>query len=158
VNDVSKNIRSYAFTILDGNITFEAANVPCFTKVPPRQSFPYVVIKTGTGTPNHMKDSPYMIYELIVEVNTRMEKNVGGQDDCDDITDSIIALLGPLSQNTTAFTDDAAFMITGPNFFPYEDDDDNFHYYSKRISYEVHVQQTTALQEFYGGVGYFIVN
>jgi predicted GH43/DUF377 family glycosyl hydrolase len=138
VNDVSKNLRAYIFTQIDGNITF-GSNVPCFTKAPPNQAFPYIVVKTSTFTPDHTKDKSGGIYQVDIEVNTRFEKNRGGQDDCDDISNEIMQILSPLGRHTSTFGNNSMYLFTGPNILPLEDDDDNFHYYSKRLTYEAHV-------------------
>lgn len=139
MNDVSKNIRAFVFTTINGNITFSAANVPCYTKAPPKAAYPYIIVKNTGMIDDPTKDKTGGVYEFSVRVDTRFEKNKGGQDDVDDISNSITGLLRTLGTHTSDFGSDTMWLLKMVSERYLEDDDDQYHYYSKILTFEAHV-------------------
>lgn len=140
MNDVSKNIRAYVFTQVDGNITFNAANVPLYTKAPPNATYPYVIVKSTGLADEPTKDKFGGIYEIQLEIITRFNINLGGQDDADDISNSILNLLRLRTQSSD-FGSDTMYILKQTNQRYIEDDDQEFHYYTKILTFEAYVSE-----------------
>ena len=141
MNDVSKNIREYIFTALDGNVNDAgASNVPCFSKAPPNQAYPYIIIKNISMSDNPLKDSFGGVYQINVEAHTRFNRPLGGQDDVDVISDNILALLRLRTQSSD-FGSDSMYMLKQINQVYIEDEDEQFEYYTKIQTWEAHVYE-----------------
>ncbi len=139
MNDVSADIRSYFRTLLFGNVTFNSANVEVSTKALPDTSYPYVVMKTAGMTDFRTKDKFGATYETTFEIVQRYEKNLGSQDDVDNISNQILGLVPREVEN--AFTSDTMYINKFTNARTIERDDEHHEYYSKFLTFETYVSE-----------------
>lgn len=89
-------IKAYK-TALDGNITYNATNVPVFTWTPATEQAPYIYISDFTDFTDFegtCKDTWGHNTTTLIEVVTRFEGDSGSQLPVNEITNSIIELIG----------------------------------------------------------------
>ena len=155
MNDNSKNVRGYIYEQLNGNITVmegsaEASTdyvVPIVAKATDLTTYPYIVVRTSNFIDESLKDKFYGTYEVEIQIHTRFPLNYGGQDDADDISNSVLQLIR--NHNTTVeFLGEVdgeevvlytMFIFKQTNQRYIQDDDGQYDYYQKTLVFECKV-------------------
>ena len=123
MNDSTKNVRGYIYGLLNDNITYDASAVPVVAKATDQTTYPFIV-----GG----------VYEVQVQVHTKYPLNYGGQDDCDDISNSILQAIR-VRNATSDFGADTMYIFKQTNQRYLEDDDGQYEYFTKILVFESNV-------------------
>jgi len=138
MNDSTKNVRAYIYGLLDGNITHDGSGVTVVNKATDETSYPYIVVQATGMVDDSLKDRFGGVYEVQVQVHTKFPLNYGGQDDCDDIVNSILQTIR-LRNATSDFGADTMYMFKQTNQRYLEDDDGQYEYFTKTVVFEANV-------------------
>jgi hypothetical protein len=138
MNDSTKNVRAYIYGLLDGNITHDGSGVTVVNKATDETSYPYIVVQATGMVDDSLKDRFGGVYEVQVQVHTKFPLNYGGQDDCDDIANSILQTIR-LRNATSDFGADTMYMFKQTNQRYLEDDDGQYEYFTKTVVFEANV-------------------
>ena len=138
MNDSTRNVRAYIYGLLDGNITHDGSGVTVVNKATDQTSYPYIVVQATGMVDDSLKDRFVGVYEVQVQVHTKYPLNYGGQDDCDDISNSILQTIR-LRNATSDFGADTMYMFKQTNQRYLEDDDGQYEYFTKIIVFEANV-------------------
>jgi len=138
MNDSTRNVRAYIYGLLDGNITHDGSGVTVVNKATDQTSYPYIVVQATGMVDDSLKDRFGGVYEVQVQVHTKYPLNYGGQDDCDDISNSILQTIR-LRNATSDFGADTMYMFKQTNQRYLEDDDGQYEYFTKIIVFEANV-------------------
>ena len=138
MNDSTKNVRAYIYGLLDGNITHDGSCVTVVNKATDETSYPYIVVQATGMVDDSLKDRFGGVYEVQVQVHTKFPLNYGGQDDCDDISNSILQTIR-LRNATSDFGADTMYMFKQTNQRYLEDDDGQYEYFTKTVVFEANV-------------------
>lgn len=95
----SKLIQIAYYNALNGNITYNASNVPVYDVVPPTQSYPYIVLGSQSVTHEGTKNSFGVEVFMEVDVVTGYQGSYGGKSQAYDIADDIIQLIATRSSS-----------------------------------------------------------
>jgi hypothetical protein len=138
MNDTSKNVRAYIYALINGNITHDASAVPVVAKPTDLTTYPYIVIQSSNFADDSLKDRFYGVHEVEIQVHTKFPLNFGGQDDCDEISNSILNLVR--TRNATSdFGNDTMFLFKQTTQRYINDDDGQFDYYTKSLFFDAEV-------------------
>lgn len=138
MNDTAKSVRAYVFTQLNGNISYGGSNVPVVAKPTDLTSYPYIVVSTNAFVDDGTKDRFGGVHDLSIEIHTRHKLNVGGQDDADDISNLVLQQIR-VRQATSDFGDDTMYMFVLRGMRWQYDDDGDYDYYTKVLSFDANV-------------------
>jgi len=138
MNDSTRDVRAYIYGLLDGNITHDGSGVTVVNKATDQTSYPYIVVQATGMVDDSLKDRFGGVYEVQVQVHTKYPLNYGGQDDCDDISNSILQTIR-LRNATSDFGADTMYMFKQTNQRYLEDDDGQYEYFTKIIVFEANV-------------------
>ena len=155
MNDNSKNVRGYIYEQLNGNITVmecsaEASTdyvVPIVAKATDLTTYTYIVVQTSNYADDSLKTNFYGTYEVEIQIHTRFPLNYGGQDDVDDISNSILKLIRNHSTTVEFLGEvdgeevvlDTMFIFKQTNQRYIQDDDGQYDYYQKTLVFECQV-------------------
>ena len=138
MNDTSKNVRAYIYSQLNGNITHDASAVSVVAKPTDLTSYPYIVVQSSNFADDSLKDRFYGVHEVEVQVHTKFPLNFGGQDDCDDISNSILQLIRAHDASSD-FGSDTMFVFKQTSQRYLNDDDGQYDYYTKSLFFDADV-------------------
>ena len=93
MRDSSNEIKAAYITLLDGNLTLNAVDVPVFDTVKANQATPYVYFSEFEFVEDSCKDNFDGTVIMGLTVVTKYTNAVGGVDDSDDIGGQVLALL-----------------------------------------------------------------
>tara|TARA_R100000935_G_C2752948_1_gene130444 strand:- start:41 stop:469 length:429 start_codon:yes stop_codon:yes gene_type:complete len=138
MNDSTKNVRAYIYGLLNGNITHDSSGVTVVNKATDQTSYPYIVVQATGMVDDSLKDRFGGVYEVQVQVHTRFPLNFGGQDDCDDISNSILQRIR-VRNAISDFGADTMYLFKQTNQRYLEDDDGQYEYFTKTLVFEANV-------------------
>ena len=139
MNDVSKDIRAYLYGLLNGNVTFNSSTVPVLANPRGDTTYPYILIKSVSMSDISLKDKFGATYFVSIEIHSRFDVDEGGgQDDIEDISNTVLGLVRT-RQATSDFGADTMHLFKLASTIDREDDDEQYHYFLKMLTFECEV-------------------
>ena len=138
MNDSTKSVRAYIYELLLNNIIYDASAVTVVNKATDQTIYPYIVVQATGMVDDSLKDRFGGVYEVQVQVHTKFPLNFGGQDDSDDISNSILQRIR-VRNAVSDFGDDTMYMFKQTNQRYLEDDDGQYEYFTKTLVFEANV-------------------
>ena len=138
MNDSTKDVRAYIYGLLYNNIIHDASAVTVVNKATDQTIYPYIVVQATGMVDDSLKDRFGGVYEVQVQVHTKYPLNYGGQDDCDDISNSILQAIR-VRNATSNFGADTMYIFKQTNQRYLEDDDGQYEYFTKILVFESNV-------------------
>lgn len=137
----NKDLRTYVYGLLDGNVLDDAsAVVPVTNFAYAGIAYPHITVQNFAFAEDGTKDRHGGDYGIVIEVSTRFEINFGGQDQVDEIASNIIALLPVRKSPTTTLGTGlqfASFSHRSTNDF--DEEDEQYRYVYKRMIFEAYI-------------------
>lgn len=81
------------YAALNGNITYNSANVPIYDRVPKNTTFPYIIFQSYTGVDESNKSNYMKEVTVTVQVVTGFDLEQGGKEESDNIADQILQII-----------------------------------------------------------------
>lgn len=140
MNDTTKSLRAYIYSALNGNISYAGNNVPIVNKPSDTTNYPYISVYGFSFVDDGTKDKFGGVHQVHISVNTRFPINIGGQDEADDIANSILQQIR-VRGVTSDFGSDSMFIFRLTNTRSQDEDDDQYWYYTKVLVFEATVME-----------------
>ena len=138
MNDSTKDVRAYIYGLLYNNIIHDGSSVTVVNKATDETTYPYIVVQATGMVDDSLKDRFGGVYEVQIQVHTKYPLNYGGQDDSDDISNSILQRIR-VRNATSDFGEDTMYIFKQTNQRYLEDDDGQFEYFTKTLVFESNV-------------------
>ena len=138
MNDVTKEVRAYIYSNLNGLINHNGSVVPIVAKPTAKTAYPFISVKSSSFVDDGTKDLFGGIHEVEIRVNTRYSTRFGGQDDADEISNLITNQIRTRGASST-WTDDYMYIFKQVNQRWEEDDDGKYDYFTKVLIFQAYV-------------------
>jgi hypothetical protein len=139
MNDTTKGVRAYMYTLLNGNVSHDSNNVNILNLADESQSYPYILIRPSVFSDNGTKDRFGGVHTIDIEIHYRYKiKEGGGFDDVDEIADTVLGL-ARLRNLTSDLGDDTVYIFKQIASRHLTEDDDQYWYVTKVITFEAYV-------------------